>query len=351
MDGLELKETTTRAAGAEPDPARAIALSGRTATTNGWYVVLFEDDFEDAKVDLAWKVSPYGPGLAPLHATSRVEEQNGRLTLYLDPTDEAQVLYMLGSLAVDRNVTLEEGQTLEARLDLAGFGAGSAELIAVIPHFTASEWTTTDQKGYSMEILNNGYTWSQKAYGHEPEGEFGNAIIPVLVQSPAYRAGYSLVLSVTRSGPEEILLGMRVLDRNQGNTVRLARTWTDTAGADPVSIYGVPDIEGSPYMNFRSMGFTYIIASEVPFAPVRNLSLSVDSYSLRLFESSPYELEIERAVLLTPPSSSQPYVVEAAENVTGPWEVLSTSSAEVHGRTHLVVPIAEAPAAKWFRIR
>ncbi len=211
--------------------------------------------------------------------------------------------------------------------------------------------TETDQRRYAMLAVNNASSWISKAYGDDPTGEFGYEVISSYTSFMAYRAGFSLVLSVTRSGPEEALVGMRVLQRGQGDALRLSRTWTDTTAADPATIYGAPDVESPPYLSFGSAGFTYIIAADTPFAPVRNLSLTVESFSLRLFEASPYAFEIERAVLLTPPPSPQPFTVEAADGVNGPWTILSTPAVEVHGRTHLVVPAAEAPAARLYRIR
>ncbi|MBL9126927.1 MAG: hypothetical protein JNL97_04740 [Verrucomicrobiales bacterium] len=86
-----------------------------------------------------------------------------------------------------------------------------------------------------------------------------------------------------------------------------------------------------------------------PQQPPKDLSLSIDNFSLRVFETSPAELQIERAVLLTPPPSVQRYVVETAPTVNGPWTELSTPEVMIDGVRRLLIPVSQNPGTRLFR--
>lgn len=337
FDSLELKETMTRAGGEDFDPALRYDMTGRTASTNGWVQTIFADDFEDGAVDPAWRPPP--GGVPPKNTTPRLAERNGRLTLYLDPAGGIEVDAMLAVFSVGRTVTLQDGQTVELRFDLAGMTGTTSQIRGAGPVLAESIRADADQ-GYYISVVTTG-TVLGKNPGFETDLYARDTL------SSYYRAGITVILSVTRLDASTAKLRLRLVDQNRNGAVVWDASWTDTPGIDPVS-YG-SDIEAPPYLSFVEAGFFFGFAPTPPQQPPKDLSLTIDNFSLRVFESSPAELQIERAVLLTPPPSASPYVVEGAPTVHGPWTPLSAPEVWIHGVQHLLVPVSENPGMGFFR--
>lgn len=337
FDGLELKETLARAGGPEFDPALRFDMIGRTAPTNGWVQTIFADDFEDGAVEPAWRPLPGGD--PPKNNRPRLEERNGKLTLYLDPTTESAVDAMVAVFSVGRPVSLQDGQTLELRLDVAGMtgttsqlrGAGLSLVETLSPEVL---------HGYSA-VVTPVVAVLNKDIGGDTE------LSPRYAGGSYYRAGLTLILLVTRLDSNTAKLRFQVVDRNQNGKVIYDASWTDTPASDPVD--DGSDIEAPPFLSFIEAGFFFGFAPTPPQPPPKNLSLTIDNFSLRVFESSIAELQVERAVLLTPPPSASPYVVEGAPTVHGPWTPLSAPEVQIHGVRHLLVPVSENPGLGFFR--
>lgn len=276
-----------------------------------------------------------------MHTLPRLEERNGRLTLHLDPIDDSKVPLMFADITVGQTVALQDGQTLELSLDLADMTGTTSQLRAagvslidtVSPEVVHSYYATVEQV---IAILGKGPGYDTDLWPRYAGGSY-------------LRPGLTLILSVTRSDATTAKLRLRVVDQNRNNQAVYDAAWTDTAAADPVAEGS--DIEAPPLLSFTEAGSYFGFFPTTPQRPPKDLSLTIDNFSLRVFGSSPHEFQIERAVLLTPPPSAQPYVVEGAPSVTGPWTPLSTPEVQVHGVRHLLVPVSETPGSMLFRLK
>ena len=340
LEGLELKETATRAAGADLDPALPLVLTGRTALSNQWSTVLFQDDFEDGKLDPEWRQPPGWEGAD--RGIPRVEESGGRLTLHMESSAERTALVTL-LMSIGRAVTLEEGQTLELRADVVGLGANRPEWL-LMGLFLGGEITPSVAEGYDLLVGSWGEAKLIKVYGPVLSTDLS------VLSGNFYRPGLTWIDSVTRSQRTNAVARAQVLDRAQGGAVLFDRSWTDTPAVDPTPFSDL-DVGGPPYLAFSEAGIFLEFRPNSPVPIPLNVSVSIDNFSLRLYESSPYETGIENAILLTPPASTLPYVVEGAPTVNGPWEVLSAPPVELHGTRHLVVPVSGKPGSGFFRIK
>ncbi|MBL9137073.1 MAG: hypothetical protein JNK85_14470 [Verrucomicrobiales bacterium] len=346
IDGLELKETAVRASGPEVDPDLRLTITGATAPTGQWFSTIFSEDFEDGLSSPDWK-HEIGWGTENWHARPRLLEHDGVLTFRLEPLSAQKVEWMYIPLAVSQTISLRDGQTAEIRMDVVDFGAYRDLLLnfGLIHDFRNGEpkaamlslsgWITNDQRV--------GLVYMEKRHAYDPEIGYMEGI-----EGDYIRGGLTLIFSLSRVQNTNLVQRGIILDRAQGGAVIYDHSWTDTPAADPVD-------SGHDNTGIRTViheaGFFLGTWPDFPIVPPSDLSITIDNFSVRLYDGSPYDLQVERAVLLTPPMSVSSCVVEGAPTVQGPWTLLSAPEVEVHGARHLVVPVSEASNLGVYRIK
>lgn len=343
VDGQELKETASRPAGPDQDPSLAFAFDGKTAPADQWFTTLFEDDFEDGIVNAAWHFVQ-GWETDWYNCTATASEQNGVLRFHLAPKNTQPIQYMNAPWSVPLPVSLNDEQTAEVRMDLVDLGDFLPSLILAPTIWTSTAGVPTGSGGQSIWVQTGSVNLT-KAWGWGDDYvALRRATMNVLQRQ------LTLSIAYTPTQSSNAVLRGRILDRAMGGKVLYDRVWLDTPASDRAD-GGGGDMAGRPTRNLLEAGFYFGFFPGTPTPPPRDLSVTIDNFSFRVYEASPYEMGIARAILLTPPATAQPYVVEGAASVTGPWTALSAPSVAIEGTRRLVVPIPEGPSVEFFRIR
>ncbi len=330
IDGLRSEATLTRAAAPGPiDFTVPYAYTG-TITPPPASTVLDSDDFSGGVQD--W-TSGSGSGTVTLEGTNA-------LTLQAHFTRASGSSTTTCAWAMrDRAWTVNDGQTLELRVDLVRLNEAASEaLLAIFRQFGGPGYTMTIGRDY---VTINKYM-------------SGLAVLcgdKVTLRS----TNLACVLALTGAG-ENLLLTARVQDRDRQDVVLYERTVLDSPGVDPTlsdaelrAVCGVgltdlrSDSDGPPWTTGGSVWLGLWQETDGTRPPAE---ATFDNFELRL-NDVPLLSPARAARLTWPASSGVNYSVEGAPTVRGPW--LPVQDLAIPGLQQMTVPASDVMG--YFRLR
>jgi hypothetical protein len=284
--------------------ATALANLGTSAQT-----VLWTDNFDDNDTD-GW-VKGYSGEMAESNQQFRIGGSFGPT-----PINQPTETYAFAFHDVPISGALQDQQKLEARVDLVEANQSNA--------WASMQFFWTQGLAYAVfkdedEIL------LAKAWLTSPAGI---SLAFFYYESRLIKnQNVTLVLSLTRLG-EDVRIGTRVLDKDNGNAVLFERTVTDTPQADPVvpnarEFPGVPDFEGTPWPISSApqaieLGMGWADSQRSSAGPAQVI---FDNLEVRLYESPQLTIRNnpQSGVLISWPLTVGAFVPESAPGVGGPW--------------------------------
>jgi hypothetical protein len=329
IDGLRSEATLTRAAAPGPIDFTVPYTYTGTITPPPVSTTVDSDDF-DGGVQ-GW-TSGSGSGTATLVPTNQQMTLRGQF-----PTPSSSSSTTCAWAIRNRAWTVNDGQTLELRVDLVRLNDAASEALLAI-------FQGSGGPGYSLSI------------GHDylTINEFIGGLAVLGGGKVAIKTNVVAGLALTRAG-QNVLLTARVLDKDNQNAVIYERTVLDTPASDPslshaqlMAIAGVdltdlvPDPAGPPYESGSVvwLGLWQKTDGHQPAAEA-----TFDNFTLQLHDGPP--LNVARAVQLTwPAPAGASYAVEGAPRVQGLW--LPVQALDMPGIQKLTVPLSGP--AQFFRL-
>jgi hypothetical protein len=328
VDGLEMSETATRGPGALDDLAIPINYTGIVGPAGALNVQVL-DDFDQGNTS-GWQGIVHLPSAQLIFADEQLRlrgDWRGIATPRGSPTT--------GFYAYrPRNWTVQDGQTIELRVDLVGVTG-----------------TATHVELYWLHELGNGYCMALDAdyvllWRYHTGGRVAlHALDLVSLQ----RSNVVLALALTSAGDRMILTG-RVLDKANQNAVLHERTVVDTPAVDPTftaeevqALTGfdldvfAPDLSGTPRKNGSMVGVALWQYTDGTLDPAE---ATFDNLELRTYEVP--LLAIDKAIRLQWPASAFPFAVEGAPTVQGPFRPVLEPVFESGGVKQVAVPASDA---------
>jgi hypothetical protein len=324
IDGLRIDETMTRAPASGPiDPAIPYEYTGTLKPPPANTIQVF-DNFDAIRV--GW-TAEYEKGTGGAIVT------NGQFTVWGHfpgvITTSAHDSYVV-MVPTTAPLKVEDGQTLESRVDLVGLNDDAAAAMFSIGSPGGLYWLMNARDSIALA------KWT-------PEND--NSILAAEKASPG-NANVILALAVTRVDPN-VIVTARVLDKADPNVVLYARTVVDTPQADPslttdeyaqvsgMHLLGLTrDTAGNPLTAFRPD----LWVLQYNDGTKGRAEATFDNLELRTSEIPP--VGIERAVRLCwPVSATIHYGVEGAPTLQGPW--LPVEDQATPGMRQITVPMSD----------
>jgi hypothetical protein len=168
------------------------------------------DDFNDNTLT-AWQKFDFGSGIG------QMTEANGKLTIGMAMAPGRQ--FFVAATKTTKTFTLQDRRTIEFRVDLVN--ANQPNAFAVLAWVPTSGSVSTLQ-GYSLakDVDDVLIAKGLEQYFVDATGAVKNENV-------------TLVLRLTGAG-NSVVINAKILDKDATNAVLFERTFTDTAGADPV---------------------------------------------------------------------------------------------------------------------
>jgi len=201
--------------------------------------------------------------------------------------------------------TVTDGQTLEYQVDVIQTSQG--DVVAGI------EYNCAEMGLYGLAVNQEGM-WLDKV-------DYSSGLVFARFfheQTALKMTNVSLSLALTGVG-DVVRITAKLLDKDSDNAVLIERTVMDTPGVDPTVTTGPgsavlqPD-PGAPYV----LGISAFL-DLVQFSDGNQPEVEVIYDNFCWGSRSAAELTIERAVRLSWPAFSTPFVVEGAPAAAGPW--------------------------------
>lgn len=303
IDGLRIDETMTRAPASGPiDPAIPYEYTGTLKPPPVDTIQVF-DNFDDIRVD--W-TAEYERGAGGAIVA------NGQFTVWGNfpgvITTSAHDSYVV-MVPTTATLEVENGQTLEARVDLVGLNDDATAAMFSLGRPGGVYWFMKARDSITLAK----YT-----------SQNDNSILacePTAVRN----TDVILALAATRVDPN-VVVTARVLDKADPNSVLDALTMVDTPQADP----SLTTEEYEQVSGMHLLGLTRDAAGQ-PLTTLRpdlwvfqyndgtkgRAEATFDNLQLRTSEIPP--VGIEQAVRVIWPATGMNYSVEAAPSVNGPW--------------------------------
>lgn len=333
VDGLEMSETATRGPGPIPDPAIPISYTGIVGPAGALNVQVI-DDFDDGDVS-DW-------GLNINAGTGQVISLNQQLTVRGNWRGvRTHQVPQTGAWAIlPRSWKVEDGQTIELRVDVVG-------LSETARHADLWFWDQSSGHGYAV-LLGKDYLAFDKTIG-------GRAAILGWDFAAVKHTRVVLALALTAAG-DNLILTVRVFDKDNQNALLYERSVVDTPAADPaipnaeikeklgMDLAFDPDRAGRPQMSgaWVSLGLFQYTDGTLEPAEATFDNLELRTYDVPL-------LAIDKAVRLQWPASAFPFTVEGAPAVQGPWRPVIEPVFENGGVKQMTVPSSDA--MRFFRLK
>jgi hypothetical protein len=330
IDGQRVQCTATKAAGTPFDPAIPYLFSGiiKPAPLDTTVVI---NNFDGPTLP-SWSTGS-GSGTMNLILT------NGQLTIRgnwpgihtVDPSDTAAYAYPMQNWAVN------QGQSLEARLDLVSLnGAAPGAVVALYHDSGLAYFMSKSRDSVCVGKQNSGWTYLSAD------------------KLTTMNTNEVLVLALTPSGQNVILMA-RVLDKSNGGAVLYERIIVDTPASDPslnsaqlAAITGMTlsvrsDPSGAPWTSGTA---PFLAVFQYTDGTLSYAEATFDNFELRTYEIPP--LGIQRAMRLTwPAPAGVNWAVESAPTVQGPW--LPVQDPGLPGVQQMTVPANDIMG--FFRLR
>jgi len=332
IDGLRVEETITKGPGVPFDPPVPYLGTGTIKPAPVTTVEVI-DSFDDS--------SPPGWNQGAGQGTVKVIQANGQLTIRGNWPGIPTVTQgdTTAWASPDRAWAVNQGQRLEARVDLVSLGGAAPGAALTIYHSPGI--------GYWM-VKGRDYVGVGK---HNGGGGFTCLSADRLATQNTNEV---LVLALTPAGPN-VILTARVLDKGNGGAVLYERSTVDTPDSDSsldsaqlAAITGVTvqvqnDPSGAPWTSGNS---PWIGVFQYTDGTLPDAEATFDNFELRTYEVP--QVAIERAVQLTwPAPTGMNYAVEGAPTIQGPW--LPINDGATPGLKRMTVPANDA--MKFFRLQ
>jgi hypothetical protein len=306
IDGWRLNETMTRAATSGPmDPTVPYIYSG-TIDPPPMNTNLMRWTFDSPLVGWTY----YGPA-----GTYTYTPTNGQLVVrgYWPGVHTRYVVDSYTFGAAPTQTSVDDGQTLEARVELADLSAGPNAARLVLGNLSGFY---SIFKGHDYIAL---VKWSESL------PSWGPIIVFFCERVQLPDTGVVLSLSLTRADPN-VVLTVRVLSAANPDSVLYQHgAVVDTPNADPV-------LTSAEFLSLSGMNL--VLSTDLQEAPVVSGGAAVGVFqyndgtqpaavaaydNFELWKYDVPRLDSQRAVRLTWPATSMNYGVEAAPTLQGPW--------------------------------
>jgi len=164
---------------------------------------------------------------------------------------------------------------------------------------------------------------------------------------------HDVTLSMELTGVgSSVRITCRVLDLDAGGAVLFERTVLDTPEIDPTVPAppgmgtGTPD-SGPPFGLTGSSG-TFLYMAQVTDGSQPEVEVIYDNFTWEYRSAA--ELNIERAVRLSWPAFSTPFIVEGAPSTSGPWTPVNEPVLQTNGMNWVTVPTPLSQTMQVFRL-
>jgi len=333
IEGWRFEEDLTKAAGAPWDPADPYPYTGtiKPPPLNTSEVV---DNFDD-DIPAGWTADGSGPYFPPLETNQQFTVRGNWPGLVThEQVDTWKWPYLRKNWSVANN------QTLECRVDLVRMSENATNAAGCI------FWS--DSAGGSYLLL-KGRDFIQ--VGKWVEGGSGGVAVFFHELAVIKNTNVILSLALTRVNPN-VVLTVRVLDKDNQAAVLYQRSVVDTPQADPaLTSAELSDLSGMNLNVFADSGaprtsgnLIMLSAFQYTDGTQPQLDVTYDNLELRTSEIPP--LGIGQLVALTWPDVGS-YSVEGAPSVQGPW--LPVNDTVSPGMKQTTVPASQP--AQFFRLR
>jgi hypothetical protein len=239
-----------------------------------------------------------------------------------------------------RSWEIEDGQTTELRVDVVG-------LSETARHADLWFWDQSSGRGYAV-LLGKDYLAFDKTSG-------GRAALIGWDFVDVKHTRVVLALALTAAG-DNLILTVRVFDKDNQHALLYERSVVDTPAADPVvsnaeikeklgmDLTFYPDPAGRPQTSgaWVSLGLFQYTDGTLEPAEATFDNLELRTYDIPL-------LAIDRAVQLRWPSSAFLFTVEGGSSVQGPWLPVLEPVFKSSGAKQVTVPISDR--MRRFRLR
>ncbi len=250
--------------------------------------------------------------------------------------------FCAASHSLPGSTPLPDNQTLEARVDLVG--ANQNDAWAAI-----NFWWDTLGAGYQfwkdqdeIQLLKyyNFYTAPRFAWFFYQTNQ------------PIKNQNVTMVLSLTRLEPD-LRIDLRVLDKDNNDSLLFEKTVIDTPQADPVFPQGDSDVPGSPWPMISEPGslalnLEWVNAEHAPEGGVAQVTFS----DVQMWRYQAPPLAIQNAVVLSwpAPQGAGQFVLESAPSVNGPWAPAPDPWLRTNA-TQIEVSVVASQSMQLFRLR
>lgn len=333
VGGLEMSETATRGPGAVDNLAIPINYTGIVGPAGALNVQVI-DDFDDGDLsDWGLNINAGTGQVIPVNQELTVRgDWRGVRTLPAPQTGAWAILPI--------SWKVEDGQTIELRVDVVGLSENAR-------HADLWFWDQSSGRGYAV-LLGKNYLAFDKTSG-------GQAAILGWDFATVKHTRVVLALALTGAG-DNLILTVRVFDKDNQNALLYERSVVDTPAADPVvsndeireklgmELAFDPDRADPPQTSgaWVSLGLFQYTDGTLDPAEATFDNLEVRTYNVPL-------LAIDNAVRLRWPASAFPFIVEGAPTVQGPWLPVLEPVFERGGVKHVAVPASDT--MRLFRLK
>jgi hypothetical protein len=292
-----------------------------------WQII---SDFDDGVPD--WQFES-----GTMQQPTFIESDGQLLMTAAFPATLGSMVNSFASLGWAVSHELVDAETIEVRVDIIRLSGTKA--FAGIAKVSAAE------KGNYALLMN-----AEQVYLEKVDWASG-LVFARLFHDTVSLPTENLVLSLEMTRiVDSLRFTCRVLDQTH-EAVLFERSVIDSPGIDP-TILEVPELNtlqtdpGPPYLICNSvfLHLDQITDGNQPKAEVRYDNLRYESRSAAL-------LQIEKAIRLSWPAFSTPFVVEGAPGVDGPWQEIDEPVVGWDGMNLMTVPAPVSETMKVFQLR